>query len=171
MIRDNILVKMCVRRAYYTEIKIILGASVAIYGLLMFFAPEKYQYCALMLPITLFFCLFLQIKGRFGKIDIITFCPMWTEISKEKSIKINYLDIEKIVVHYIATRYDVGGWVLNMTGRENTIKIITKDGKKITKNIFIENKGDYLKLKSLGDFLKEKGVEVKMKGFSKNKIK
>ena len=52
-----------------------------------------------------------------------------------------------------------------MTGHENTIKLITKNGEKTTKNIWCENDADYRRLKSLGGFLEEKGIDVKMKGF------
>ena len=54
------------------------------------------------------------------------------------------------------------------TGQENIIKITTKEGAKIVRNVWCEKKSDYWRLISLGDFLKEKGIEVKMKNFSGN---
>ena len=51
------------------------------------------------------------------------------------------------------------------TGQENTIKIITMDGRKIVRNIWCENDADYCRLRSLGSFLKEKEIDIKMKGF------
>jgi hypothetical protein len=54
-----------------------------------------------------------------------------------------------------------------MTGRENKIKVITKDGETIIKNIWCENDMDYWRLRSLGTFLEKKGVDIKMKGFSR----
>ena len=47
------------------------------------------------------------------------------------------------------------------------IKITTKDGKIIVRNIWCENDADYRRLKSLGGFLEEKGINVKMKGFER----
>jgi len=74
------------------------------------------------------------------------------------------------VLNYLAQRKDFAYPLWVRCGHENTIKIITKDGKKIVKNIRIENDADYWRFKSLGDFLKEKGVEVEMKGFSRSRL-
>ena len=94
-----------------------------------------------------------------------TFESTLIEISEKKlSEKINYVDIQKIEIHYRNTKGDQAK-ILTMTGHENTIKLITKNGEKIAKNIWCENDADYRRLKSLGDFLEEKGIDVKMKGF------
>ena len=50
-------------------------------------------------------------------------------------------------------------------GKENEIIIITSKGK-IALNIFLKHDYDYIQLKHLYHFLKEKDVNVKAKGFN-----
>ena len=176
MIPNNISFKMSVIRHYDAELAIINRLCLAILILTIFFAyifPRVVYVLFFLLPLLLTILnITLHIRAHFGKTDIITFSSMSIEIGKETPEKIDYTDIQKIIVNYRGVKGDMASWIIKMSGCENTVKIITKDGKKITKNIFcIDEKWDYWKILSLEDFLKAKGVEVEMKGFSKSRVK
>ena len=176
MIRENTSFKMLVGRYYINEIQIIYMFLLAIVILLFFFFSKFFtssqSFFAKMTVIATFVCFFTSHLREFfrKKFDAIVFTPLWIEIGKKAFLKVSYADIQKITLDYWAQRWDFGFGRLVWTGHENTIKIITKDGKKIVKNIRIENDADYWRFKSLGDFLKEKGVEVEMKGFSRSRL-
>ena len=167
MIQKNMSFKILTNRYYYNEMEIVLLFLVivivvsALTDLLLLLIISS-----LLSTILLIINVLLPITKRQKKIDIITFNPTWVEISKETSIRIENTDIQKILLHYRFTKGDQAK-VRTMTGQENIIKIVAKNGKTITKNIWCENDADYWRLRSLGSFLEEQGVEVKMKGFSR----
>ena len=171
MIQDTISMKIGASRYYNTEIAIAWVLSIAILTVSGFFASEKFiiMYFLLVIAPILLFSLILQMKDYLGKSGTMTFSSTRIEISRKTSVNINYIDIQKIAVRFTGAKGDFGSLVRNKTGRENTIKIITKDGKKTIKHIWCLDKWDYWQMLLLEDFLKEKGVEIEMKGFSKSR--
>jgi len=163
MIQDAISFKMLNGRYRVHEFQTANWILLIVAVLLTFFAPRfLYSHIEILWSI-LILVAFLHIREFFRKFDTIIFRPQLIEIGVEKPTKINYTDIQKIVVEFWAQRWEYAFPFWIRTGHENTIKIITKDGKKIIKNIRIENNVDYRRFKSLRSFLAEKGVEVKMK--------
>ena len=165
MTHDNISFKISASRYYCREIE----AVISFLAILIFVSIPTNSLLLLIIlgilsTILLVINAFLPSTKKQKRFNIITFNPTWVEIDKEIPAKINYVDIQKIVVYYHSTKGDQAK-VMTMTGRENTIKIITKDGEKIVKNIWCENETDYWRLRSLRNFLKEKDVDIKMKGF------
>ena len=165
MIHKSISFKISVNRYYFCEMEIVLWFLVAVimvsgltdlFLLLIIFG--------LLSTILLIIIVLSSMTERQKRFNIITFNPTWIEIGRETSIRIENTDIQKILLHYRFTKGDKAK-IRTMTGQENTIKIITKDGKKIVRNIWCENDSDYWRLRSLGSFFKERGVKVKMKGF------
>ena len=65
----------------------------------------------------------------------------------------------------VGMRHYQSSIILKICFSSNIIEIVTEDGEKMIKNIWCENDIDYRQLKSLGRFLEEKGIDVKMKGF------
>jgi len=170
---------MLIGRYYMDEIRIVILSLIAVFGLFglldllsLFIFPNFARPIIGVIVVTILsFAVILKIWEYFRKkIDVITFTPLWIEIGKETPFKINYSDIQKVAIIYWFQKKDFDFSLLPATGHENTIKIITKDGKRIVKNIRIENNADYWRFRSLGDFLKEKGVEVEMKGFSRSRL-
>ena len=113
---------------------------------------------------------FIKIKRKF---KILSVKENHLIIENNPPIVIDYTRIQNIILIYITVKGS--NWAgfgrsfitIPDTGQENIIKIITKDGKKIVRNIWCEDEADYWRLVSLGDFFKEKGIDVKMKGFSR----
>ena len=113
----------------------------------------------------------MYFKEKKQNFEILSFKKNHLIIGNSPPIEVDYMVIQTVILKYYHTKGDglfSGAFLgpgIPKTGHENTIKITTKDGKKIVKNIWCENEADYWRLKSLGFFLKEQGIEVKMKGF------
>ena len=162
MTHDNISFKISVSRYYHHEVGVVL----LFFGTMMIVSILTNLFLLLIIlgilsTILLVTDVLVSMTKNQKRFDIITFTPTRIEISKETSIEISYIDIQKVVIYYSSTKGDQAK-VRTMTGRDNTIKIITKEGEKIIKNIWSENEADYWRLKSLVFFLKERGVKVKM---------
>ena len=123
--------------------------------------------------ITVFTMYFVKIKQKF---TILSVTENYLIIESNPLIKIDYINIQNIILRGGAVKstnwFDFGFGSRSFitipdTGQENIIKIITKDKKTIVRNVWCENDSDYWRLKSLGDFFTEKGIEVKMKGFKR----
>ena len=171
MIHDNISFKISVSRHYHQETEVVLLFLAAVIFVSIFTNLFLLLIISgILSTILLVINAFAPMRKSQKRFVFITFKPTWIEIGKEISIKINYIDIQKVIqqviLHYSNTKGEQAK-VMTMTGRDNTIKIITKNGEKITKNIWCENDTDYRRLKSLGNFLEEKGINVKMKGFER----
>jgi len=164
MTQDTISFKMLIGRYYTNELSIVGLFLYVLIVLLVFFAPANLLLIIWPIAAYLFAS---QIIEFFRKYDTITFAPLLIEIGKESLVKVGYASIQKITLNYYGEKWDYVYPIGFKIGHENTIKIITKDGRKIVKNIRIENNVDYRRFKSLGCFLEEKGIEVKMKGFRK----
>ena len=165
MKHKNISLKISTNRYYFHEIEIFLLLLVTV--IIVSSLTDLFLLLVisgLLSTILLIISVLLPTTKKQKKNSIITFNPTWIEISSEISIRIENVDIRKIILHYRYTKGD-SAKVRTMTGHENTIKIITMNGEKITKNIWCENDIDYQRLKSLGKFLEEKRIDVKMKGF------
>ena len=168
MIQKSISFKISVNRYYDREIEIVLVFLVVVIIVSVFTNLFLLLIISSILStVLLIINALMSVMKRQKKFDIITFNPTWIEIGAKTIIRIENVDIKKIVIHYRNTKGDRAK-VRTMTGRENTIKIFTTDGETIIKNIWCENDSDYWRLKLLGDFFKDKGIEVKMKGFLGN---
>ena len=118
--------------------------------------------------------LFLYFKKVKQKYKILSVQENHLTIEENHPIEIDYLKIKSITLKYGGVKGT--SWLgvvyspiaIPNTGQENTIKIITKDGETIVRNVWCEKGSDYWRLISLGNFLKDKGIEVKMKGFLGN---
>ena len=162
---ENLLFKISVNRYYYHEIRIILLFLIVV--IIVSALTDLFLLLIIsgvLSSILLIIEVFLSRGKNQKKFDIITFGMTYMEIGKEIPTRIENINIQKIILHYRFTKGDQAK-VRTMTGQENTIKIISTDGETITKNIWCENDSDYWRLKSLGSFLEDKGIDVKMKGF------
>jgi len=114
------------------------------------------------------FSVILYIKEFRRKYDLIIFEQQLVKIGEEEPIKINYTDIQKIVLRCISKRFDNSARIGYWHGHANSIKIKTTDGKTIMRNIKIENDLGYRQFKALGYFLAGQGIKVKMRGAFKS---
>ena len=150
----------------------ISAGSMSTTILLAFFAPESFvgkMFLLLIgLPIIISPIIF-QVTEFYRKYDAITFTSQQIEMGKETFLKINYADIQKIVLDYCAKKKDYAYPFWIRSGHENILKVITKNEKKTVKNVLLEKEIDVYRFWLLGDFLKERGIEVEMKNFPKDK--
>ena len=81
--------------------------------------------------------------------------------------KIQYKEIHNITLKFIGVKGDVsfpkGGQI---NGKDNVV-IIETENEKIEKNIICENDQDYMRLKLLVKFLKNKGININARGFGR----
>ena len=163
--------KISINRYYKNRIDTILFYVIIVIAILTI-TRILHVFIILLFSIILFCVgILMYFKERSQKFEVLSFFLQYLTIGNEPLIKIDYTKIRSITLNYKYTKSSswIGGTYspisIPSTGHENTIKIITKDGKTIIKNIWCENDIDYQRLKSLGRFLEEKGIDVKMKGF------
>ena len=121
--------------------------------------------------IFLFWAFFSYFKKMKQKFKILSIKENHLIIENNSPIEIDYMEIQNITLRYTTVKgsswVGLGRFFITIpdTGQENFIQIITKEGKKIVRNIWCENDADYWRLKSLGSFFEERGIDIKMKGF------
>ncbi len=83
----------------------------------------------------------------------------------ESSQQIAFENIEQIDIRFSSIKGDMTLRKLPSSGKFNKIKIKTTDNKTIVRWIWLKTDTDYIRLKVLGRFLKEKEINIKMRGF------
>jgi len=135
---------------------------------LPFFVPFRVV-IFMLLGYIIFGVVFWQKEKKKEK-DLITFGDTKIIIESKTICTIDYKDIKKISLSFRSTT-SKNWFSLRLIfrppnfGDSNTLKIEKKDSQVIKKDIWCEVDADYWRLKRIGKFLKEKGVDVKMKGF------
>jgi len=158
---------------YYDRIDAVIFYILIFFTILLLFEIIP----LLIVLLWLFFCLFGTFFFYFKKIKqkfkILSVKENHLIIGNNPPIGIDYMEIQNITLKYGAVKQTnwLGGVTTLIaipdTGQENFIKITTKDGKKIVRNIWCENDADYWRLRSLGYFFEKRGIDVKMKGFER----
>ena len=138
MIHDNISFKISVSRHYHQETEVVLLFLAAVIFVSIFTNLFLLLIISgILSTILLVINAFAPMRKSQKRFIFITFKPTWIEIGKEISIKINYIDIQKVILHYSNTKGEQAK-VMTMTGRDNTIKIITKMEKKQQKTFGVK---------------------------------
>ena len=156
---------------YYDRMDSILFymlMSIALLGLFMIIPAFILFVGAFIFLVGVLFVYFKKIKQRF---KILSVAENQLIIENNPPIEIDYMKIQNITLRggsvkgtsWLGVMYSLVA--MPNTGQDNIIKIITKDGETIVRNVWCENDADYWRLKSLGNFFEEKGIEIKMKGF------
>ena len=165
--------KISINRYYKNRIDIILFYVIIVVAALTI-TRILHVFIILLFSIILFCVgILMYLKEKRQKFEVLSFFSTYLTIGNNPLAKIDYTKIQSITLSYKYTKSSswLGGAYspisIPSTGHENTIKIITENGGKTTKNIWCENDADYRRLKSLGGFLEEKGINVKMKGFER----
>ena len=114
----------------------------------------------------------IEIKQQFV---VLSFKKNHLIIDNNSQSEIDYSQIQKIILEYESTKGLQESAIIQVyfpvrtSGKNNQIKIITKDKKKIAKYVWCENDKDFWRFSALGDFLKECGIDVRMVGFAPKK--
>ena len=178
---DTLDFKISINEHYDRIDSILLYGLIAIVPLsyiVIFYPAFEYLMIIILIIITLVFYLIVPLliyfKKKKQKFKILNFKEDSLIVENDTITEINYLEIKRITLIYKSTKSDNwGDWIgtvrsfiaIPSTGQDNTIKIIKKNGEKTVINIWCENDADYWRIRSLGSFLKEKGIDIKMKGF------
>ena len=122
--------------------------------------------CILFLTIVAFYT--RKYKTKYSDVFFVLTSDYIKIINDGNERLLNKTDVGEVVIKFKSKKGDNiswRAWYIPSTGHKNIINFLNKTGNISTHKILCLTDADYWRLKSLGFFLKEQGIEVKMKGF------